>query len=171
MIISDAKDLVFNGNSVQLALYNGTKVWPKNNTLGYRVYISWAPEQYQNITLDGMWWNGPMMTEDLIYSETVYPDASYKDNQGWHTMSWGDVDKMIATGTDSLSKYCSDISFRIDSTAFNTFEFKTDPYYQPNGNVLVQVNELTDDGPITRAEKVVSMAPNTTYTIFRGDHL
>ena len=172
MILSDSKQLIYNGNPVTLAYYNGAKVWPVNNVVGHRVYISWAPEKLENITLNGMWWNGPMMTEDSIYRETQStPDAAYKNGNGWQTMSWEEVDKMVSTATQAASFYCKEISFRVDSTAFNTFEFKTDPYYQPTGNVIVEVDALTDDGPIMKAQKLISLAPNTVYTVFDGDHL
>lgn len=166
---SKAKDLYYNGVPVENAWYNGVKVWPLNETHGYRVYMEWDPATYNNICLNGMWWNGPMMTEDLIYSESVYPDASYKNSNGWQTMSWTEVDKMISTATEAVNFYCSELSFRVDSTAFNSFEFKTNPYYQPEGNVHVYVNALTDDGQVTVASKTVAIAPNTVYTIFRGD--
>ena len=170
MIWSNAEQIWCNGKQIECAFANNVQIWPINHVHGYRVYIRWTDStKYENITMNGCWWNGPMMTEDLIYSETTMPDASYKTNNGYTGMSGSDVDKMISTNTAAATFYANEVTFRVDSTTFNTFEFATDTYYQPEGEAEIEITALTDDGQVVVARKTINLVKNTVYEIFRGN--
>jgi len=173
MIISDAKDLMFNGNSVQQAWMNGVQVWPVNVIGSYRVYIQWDPVKDDNITIDGMTWNGSAMTTAMISptSEGVSDlDVSYSNGGSWVSMGNTDIEHMIAGDTESLQKYCRGITFRMrPDWGFSQFTWKSDQYYAPSGNLTVNVFAIGSQRLENLATKTVSQTVNTTYTITRGD--
>ena len=165
MIISEAKDLIWNGTPAIMAIYNGEKVWPKKTATAYRVWIEWDPVKSENVCVDGLYWdNLSMVNSDIV-------EAEYSDNGTMHHLSSTEIAKMVTQDGSSLQKYCRGITFLTDKTAFTSFSFHTDPYYSPTGTLTVEVYEIynTGEGSDLVATKTVTQAANTTYTINRGD--
>lgn len=173
MILTDAKEIIVNGRPILDAYCNGAHIWPANQILSYRVYIEWSPEQDENITLDGMTWNGVQLTTSMFEytpGSTMYLDASINNGGSWHQMTDENIDKMISSSTESFSEYCRGISFRLKpDDGFTQFTFHTDQFYAPTGTLKVQVFENGSEKTTTCVDKIITQAPDTTYTFNRGD--
>lgn len=173
MIWNNAKQIVVNGKDIQDAFCNSVHIWPVNVIGSYRVYIEWDPVKDDNITIDGMTWNGSAMTTAMIATkgEGVSDlDVSYNNGGTWTTMGTTDIEHMIAGNTESLQKYCRGVSFRMKPDwGFSQFTWKSDQYYAPTGYLKVTVNENGSESIRTIATKTVNQAANTTYTVNVGD--
>jgi hypothetical protein len=81
----------------------------------------------------------------------------------------------VTNNGSACAKYCQGYFFRISPNFdLSKLQFKTDQYYQPTGDVTITIEEQYSDGSgditfKTIAEKTLTMAANTTYTINRGD--
>lgn len=173
MILTNATDIIVNGKPIEDAYCNGKHIWPVNEVLSYRVYITWEPTKDENICIDGMTWNGsPLTTAMFQYSpgSTTQLDASVNVGGSWTSMTSTEIDKMISSSTESLQKYCRGVTFRLKPNwGFNQFTFTTDQYYAPTGTLRVEVNEIGTEASDVCVYTAVSQTANTTYTFNRGD--
>lgn len=173
MILTNATDIIVNGRSIDDAYCNGKHIWPINEILSYRVYITWEPVKDDNICIDGMTWNGsPLTTSMFAYTpgSTSQLDASINVGGSWTSMTNEEIDKMISGSTESLQKYCRGITFRLKPNwGFTQFTFTTDQYYAPTGTLRIEVYENGTEQNNTCVDKIITQAANTTYTFNRGD--
>lgn len=164
------RELILNGTQPQCLVYNGEIVWGAKTLESYRVYIEWDPVKMENITIDTLGYNTSysITTDDIM-------EASYHDTNQWYSLDSTAIAKMVAPAGNSLQQYCKGIYIKLEPDLnLQSFNFKTDQYYQPTGNCVVTIEECYHDGQgqvsyVTIAEKTVAMAMNTTYTINRGD--
>ena len=162
------RELIFNGTQPQCLVYNGEIVWGAKTLDCYRVYMMWDPEKTENLCIDGVWVNNQTVTTDDVY------DGSYKNGQ-YTTLTTSEMTDFVTNNGSACAKYCQGYFFRISPNFdLSKLQFKTDQYYQPTGDVTVTIEEQysDDSGDITFktiAEKTVSIATNTTYTINRGE--
>ena len=162
------RELIFNGTQPQCLVYNGEIVWGAKTLDCYRVYMMWDPEKSENICIDGVWVDNQTVTTTDVY------DGSYKDSQ-WSSLTTTEMTDFVTNNGSACAKYCKGYFFRISPDFdLNSLQFKTGQYYQPTGDVTITIEEQYSDGSgdysfKTIAEKTVSMAANTTYTINRGD--
>ena len=78
MIISEAKDLIWNGTPALMAIYNGEKVWPKKTATAYRVWIEWDPVKSENVCIDGLYWdNLSMVNSDIVTHNPTITAGKY----------------------------------------------------------------------------------------------
>ena len=59
MILSNAENIIVNGVLDPDIFVNSVQVWPSLGALEfYRVYIKWSPAKAENLTFQGLGWNG-----------------------------------------------------------------------------------------------------------------
>lgn len=162
------RELIFNGTQPQCLVYNGEIVWGAKTLDCYRVYMMWDPEKTENLCIDGVWVDNQTVTTDDVY------DGSYKNGQ-YTSLSDTEMTNFVTNNGEACAKYCQGYFFRITPDFdLNTLQFKTGQYYQPAGDVTITIEEQYSDGSGDYsfkkiAEKTVTMAVNTTYTINRGE--
>ena len=160
--------LLMNGTQPQCLVYNGEIVWGAKTLDCYRVYMMWDPEKTENLCIDGVWVDNETVTTDEVY------DGSYKNGQ-YTSLTTPEMTDFVTNNGSACAKYCQGYFFRISPDFdLNNIQFKTGQYYQPAGDVTITIEEQYSDGSgditfKTIAEKTVTMAANTTYTINRGD--
>ena len=160
--------LLMNGTQPQCLVYNGEIVWGAKTLDCYRVYMMWDPEKTENLCIDGVWVDNETVTTDEVY------DGSYKNGQ-YTSLTTPEMTDFVTNNGSACAKYCQGYFFRISPDFdLNNIQFKTGQYYQPTGDVTVTIEEQYSDGSgdisfKKIAEKTVTMAANTTYTINRGD--
>lgn len=162
------RELIFSGTQPQCLVYNSEIVWRAKTLDCYRVYMMWDPEKRENICIDGVWVNNETVTTDEVY------DGAYKDGQ-YTSLTNSEMTDFVTNNGSVCTKYCQGYFFKITPDFdLSNLKFKTGQYYQPSGDVTVTIEEQysDDSGDITYktiAEKTVTMAANTTYTINRDD--
>lgn len=166
MILSNAEAVFCNGVQDPDIFANNVQVWPGIGELRYfRVYITWDPAQSENLTFQGLGWNGNpgSLTSDLIF-------GAYKKNTSYSytNMTTSELNGIIDT-SNGTGIYSYGISLDIDSKAFINFQWRTQQYYAPTGTVQIQVEAIHENGITVRARKTVTQAANTTFTIFDGE--
>lgn len=168
MILSNAEAVFCNGVQDPDIFANDVQVWPRRGALRFfRVYITWDPAQQENMTFNGLGWNGNpgSLTSDMII-DPMKKNTSYS----YTSMSTDEVNDMLNTDEQfGLALYCYGISFDIDSNAFINFQWRTRKYYAPTGTVKIEVDAYYENGIVVRARKTVTQAANTTFTIFDGE--
>lgn len=162
------RELIFNGTQPQCLVYNGEIVWGPKTLDCYRVYMLWDPEKIENLCIDGVWVDNKTVTTDDVY------DGAYKNGQ-YTSLTTAEMTDFVTNNGSACAKYCQGYFFRITSDFdLNSLQFKTGQYYQLTGDVTITIEEQYSDGSgdisfKTIAEKTVTMAANTTYTINRGE--
>lgn len=166
MILSNAENIFVNGQVDPDIFVNSVQVWPLQGALEfYRVYIKWSPDKSDNLTFQGLGWNGnpgSLTTSMLLYARKNENGYSYTDMSESETT--GICDTAQGTGI-----YCHAISFDIDSQTFINFQWKTQQYYAPTGTVEIEVDAYYEDGIRVLARKTVTQAANTTYVVHEGE--
>ena len=166
MILSNAEAVFCNGVKDPDIFANSVQVWPGRGALRFfRVYITWDPAQSENLTFQGLGWNGNpgSLTSNMIL------DADKKSTSYSYTnMTTSELNGILDTSTGT-GIYSYGIALDIDSNAFINFQWRTQQYYAPTGTVQIQVEAYYDNGIVVRARKTVTQAQNTTFTIFDGE--
>lgn len=166
MILSNAKSIHVNGTIDPDIFVNSVQVWPLQGALEfYRVYIKWSPDKNDNLTFQGLGWNGnpgSLTTSMLLDAEKNTNGYSYTDMS--NAEKSGICDTAQGTGI-----YCHAISFDIDSQTFINFQWRTQQYYAPTGTVEIEVDAYYEDGIRVLARKTVTQAANTTFVIHEGE--
>lgn len=166
MILSNAENIFVNDVLDPDIFVNSVHVWPLQGALEfYRVYIKWSPDKNDNLTFQGLGWNGnpgSLTTSMLLDAEKNTNGYSYSDMS--NAEKSGICDTSQGTGI-----YCHAISFDIDSPNFINFQWKTQQYYAPTGTVEIEVDAYYEDGIRVLARKTVTQAANTTYVVHEGE--
>ena len=166
MILSNAENIIVNGVVDPDIFVNGVQVWPGRGALRFfRVYITWDPAQAENLTFQGLGWNGNpgSLTSDMIL------DADKKSTSYSYTdMSTSELNSILDTSTGT-GIYSYGIALDIDAQTFINFQWRTRQYYAPTGTVQIEVDAYYENGIVVRARKTVTQAQNTTFTIFDGE--
>lgn len=166
MILSNAKSIHVNGTIDPDIFVNSVQVWPSRGALQfYRVYITWDPAKSDNLTFQGLGWNGnPGSLTSSVILDPMKKDTSYS----YTNMTTAELNSILDT-TQGNGLYCYGISFDIDSTTFINFQWRTQQYYAPTGTVEIEVDAYYEDGIEVKARKTVTQAANTTYVIYDGE--
>ena len=166
MILSNADAVFCNGVQDPDIFANNVQVWPGRGELRFfRVYITWAPAQNENLTFQGLGWNGNpgSLTSDMIL------DADKKDTSYSYTdMTTSELNGILDTSTGT-SIYCYGIALDIDSTTFINFQWHTQKYYAPIGIVEIEVDAYYENDIVVRARKHITQVADSTLTIFDGE--
>ena len=166
MILSNAENIFVNGVLDPDIFVNSVHVWPLQGALEfYRVYIKWSPDKSDNLTFQGLGWNGnpgSLTTSMLLDAEKNTNGYSYTDMS--ESEKTGICDTAQGTGI-----YCHAIAIDIDAQTFINFQWKTQQYYAPTGTVEIEVDAYYEDGIEVRARKTVTQAANTTFVINDGE--
>ena len=166
MILSNAKSIHVNGTIDPDIIVNSVQVWPLQGALEfYRVYIKWSPDKNDNLTFQGLGWNGnpgSLTTSMLLDAE--------KNTNGYSYSDMSEAEKTgICDTTQGTGIYCHAIAIDIDAQTFINFQWKTQQYYAPTGTVEIEVDAYYEDGIEVRARKTVTQAANTTFVIHDGE--
>lgn len=166
MILSNAKNIIVNGVVDPDIFVNSVQVWPSLGALNfYRVYIKWSPSKSENLTFQGLGWNGNPGT----LTTSMLLDAYKNQNSSQYTaMSEAEQDGICDTSAGT-SIYCYAIAIDIDSSTFSNFQWSTQQYYAPTGTVEIKVDAYYEHGIVEKARKTVTQAANTTFTIVDGE--
>ena len=166
MILSNAENIFVNGVLDPDIFVNSVQVWPLQGALEfYRVYIKWSPDKNDNLTFQGLGWNGnpgSLTTSMLLDAEKNTNGYSYSDMS--ESEKTGICDTAQGTGI-----YCHAIAIDIDAQTFINFQWKTQQYYAPTGTVEIEVDAYYEDGIRIVARKTVTQAANTTYVVNEGE--
>ena len=166
MILLNAENIIVNGVVDPDIFVNGVQVWPSRGALKfYRVYIKWSPDKSDNLTCQGLGWNGnpgSLTTSMLLDAEKNTNGYSYTDMS--ESEKTGVCDTVKGTGI-----YCHAIAIDIDAQTFINFQWKTQQYYAPTGTVEIEVDAYYENGIAVRARKTVTQAANTTFVIHDGE--
>jgi hypothetical protein len=166
MILSNAKNIIVNGVVDPDIFVNSVQVWPLRGALQfYRVYIKWSPAKADNLTFQGLGWNGnpgTLTTAMLLeayknQNGSIYTDMTAAEQAG------------ICDTTTGTSIHCYAIAIDIDSDNFINFQWRTQQYYAPTGTVEIKVDAYYEHGIVEKARKTVTQAANTTFTILDGE--
>lgn len=166
MILSNAENIIVNGVVDPDIFVNSVQVWPLRGALQfYRVYIKWSPAKSENLTFQGLGWNGNPGT-----LTTAMLLEAYKNNNGsqYTDMTAAEQDGICDTSAGT-SIYCYAIAIDIDSDNFSNFQWRTQQYYAPTGTVEIKVDAYYEHGIVEKARKTVTQAANTTFTIVDGE--
>lgn len=166
MIISNAENIFVNGVLDPDILVNSVHVWPLQGALKfYRVYIKWSPDKNDNLTFQGLGWNGnpgSLTTSMLLDAE--------KNTNGYSYTAMSDAEKTgICDVSQGTGIYCHAIAIDIDASTFINFQWRTQQYYAPTGTVEIEVDAYYEDGIRVLARKTVTQAANTTFVIHDGE--
>ena len=166
MILSNAENIIVNGVVDPDIYVNGVLVWPAQGALRfYRVYIKWSPDKSDNLTFQGLGWNGNpgSLTTSMLLSAD-------KNENGYSYTSMSSAEETgICDTSQGTGIYCHAIALDIDAQTFINFQWRTQQYYAPTGTVEIEVDAYYDNGIRILARKTVTQAPNTTFTIFDGE--
>ena len=166
MILSNAENIIVNGKVDPDIYVNGTRVWPLRGALRfYRVYIKWSPDKSDNLTFQGLGWNGNpgSLTTSMLLSAD-------KNENGYSYTAMSDDEKTgICDTTQGTGIYCHAISLDIDSQNFINFQWRTQQYYAPTGTVEIEVDAYYEDSIRIVARKTVTQVANTTFVIHAGE--
>lgn len=166
MILSNAENIFVNDVLDPDIFVNSVHVWPLQGALQfYRVYIKWSPDKSDNLTFQGLGWNGNpgSLTSSMLI------DAEKNEN-GYSYTAMSDAEKTgICDTAQGKGVYCHAISFDIDSQTFINFQWRTQQYYAPTGTVEIEVDAYYEDGIRVLARKTVTQAANTTYVVHEGE--
>lgn len=166
MILSNAENIFVNGVLDPDIIINSVQVWPLQGALEfYRVYIKWSPDKSDNLTFQGLGWNGnpgSLTTSMLLDAEKNTNGYSYTDMS--ESEKSGICDTNQGTGI-----YCHAIAIDVDAQTFINFQWKTQQYYAPTGTVEIEVDAYYEDGIRVLARKTVTQAANTTYVVHEGE--
>ena len=166
MILSNAKNIIVNGVVDPDIFVNSVQVWPLQGALKfYRVYITWNPAKQDNLTFQGLGWNGNpgSLTSDMVI-DPAKKDTSYS----YVSMTTSELNGILDT-TQGNGLYCYGIALDIDSDSFINFQWKTQQYYAPTGTVEIEVDAYYEDDIRVLARTTVTQAANTTYVVHEGD--
>ena len=158
----DVSTIFCNGHKDPYIFCNGVQVWPTKVVETHSIYLEFEEEFAGYMTVQGLWWNGFNITEDIVL------EAPYKYGSSWNTISSSDLADMLSTSTGKAI-YCSAIFITINYNTFSQFKWRTQTYYAPEKKVTIRVRENYTSGTEYVAEKEVTQAPNTTFTVNRGD--
>ena len=158
------KDLLLNGRSVS-AMFNGELVWPTASPTpvpsfdGYIIQMKWNPVKDENITVNGLWIDGSRISTSDIY------DAKYNYGGTDNQMSQEDIASAI---NSSKSFYARSVEFWVDRNDITRIDWKTNQYYQPEGEWLLNVwtfvkNQWLYNPVIT--DQVIAVDINVTIPI------
>lgn len=166
MILSNAENIIVNGKVDPDIYVNGVRVWPLQGALRfYRVYIKWSPDNANNLSFQGLGWNGnpgSLTTSMLLAAE--------KNVNGYSYTSLDDEEKTEMCDTSQGGViYCHAIALDINSQNFINFQWRTQQYYAHTGTVEIEVDAYYEDGIRIVARKTVTQAENTTYVIHQGE--
>lgn len=166
MILSNAENIIVNGVVDPYIYVNGVLVWPAQGELQYyRVYIKWSPDKSENLTFQGLGWNGNpgSLTTSMLLS------ADKNENGNSYT-AMSDTEKSgICDTSQGTSIYCHAIALDIDAKTFINFQWRTQQHYAPTGTVEIEVDAYYTNGIRILARKTVTQAANTTYVISNGE--
>lgn len=166
MILANAKNIIVNGKVDPDIYVNGVHVWPAQGELQYyRVYIKWSPDKSENLTFQGLGWNGNpgSLTTSMLLSAD-------KNENGYSYTAMSDTEKTsICDTTQGTSIYCHAIALDIDAKTFINFQWRTQQYYATTGTVEIEVDAYYTNGIRILARKTVTQAANTTYVISNGE--
>lgn len=166
MILANAKNIIVNGKVDPDIYVNCVHVWPLQGALRfYRVYIKWSPDKSDNLTFQGLGWNGNpgSLTTSMLLSAD-------KSENGYSYTAMSDTEKTsICDTTQGTGIYCHAISLDIDSQNFINFQWKTQQYYAPTGTVEIEVDAYYEDSIRIVARKTVTQEANTTCVIHNGE--
>lgn len=129
------KDLMLNGRTVS-AMLNGELVWPVATPTpvpsfdGYIIQMKWNPVKDENITVNGLWVDGSRISTSDIY------DAKYNVGGTDNQMSQEDIASAI---NSNKSFYARSVEFWVDRNDITRIDWKTNQYYQPAGEWLLNV--------------------------------
>ena len=166
MILANAENIIVNGKIDPDIFVNGVQVWPSRGALRfYRVYIKWSPDKNDNLTFQGLGWNGnpgSLTTSMLLDAE--------KNTNGYSYTDMSESEKTgICDTTQGTGIYCHAIAIDIDAQTFINFQWKTQQYYAPTGTVEIEVDAYYENGIAVRARKTVTQAADTTFVIHQGE--
>lgn len=166
MILSDAKNIIVNGIVDPDIFVNSVQVWPSLGALEfYRVYIKWSPAKAENLTFQGLGWNGNPGT----LTTAMLLDAHKNHNGSQYTAMTEAEQSGICDTAAGTSIWCYAIALDIDSDNFSNFKWRTQQYYAPSGTVEIKVDAYYENGIVEKARKTVTQAANTTFTISAGE--
>lgn len=166
MILSNAENIFVNDKVDPDIFVNSVQVWPLQGALKfYRVYITWDPAKQDNLTFQGLGWNGNPgnLTADMII-DPAKKDTSYS----YTSMTTAELNGILDTAQGN-GLYCYGIALDIDSDNFISFQWRTQQYYAPTGTVEIEVDAYYEDGIRVVARKTVTQAANTTYVVHQGE--
>lgn len=158
----DVASIFCNGHKDPYIFCNGVQVWPAKVVTSHSIYLNFESGVTDNMTFQGLWWNGTQITESMVV------EASYKSGNSWTSISASDLRDMLSTSTGK-GIYCSAVFLRLDSVTFNQFQWRTQQYYAPEHLVTIQVQENSTTGIKYVGQKEVTQVANTTFTVNRGD--
>lgn len=166
MILDNVKNIFVNGVVDPNIFVNNVLVWPKRGALKfYRVYITWDPAKQDNLTFQGLGWNGnPGSLTSAMIIDPSKKDTSYS----YTSMSTAELNGILDT-VQGNGLYCYGIALDIDSDNFINFQWRTQQYYAPTGTVEIEVDAYYENGIVVRARKTVTQAANTTFVIHDGE--
>lgn len=166
MILSNAENIFVNGQVDPDIFVNSVQVWPLQGALQfYRVYIKWSPDKNDNLTFQGLGWNGNpgSLTTSMLL-------AANKNENGYSYTAMSESEKSgICDTSQGTGIYCHAIAIDIDAQTFINFQWKTQQYYAPTGTVEIEVDAYYEDGIRVLARKTVTQAANTTYVVNEGE--
>lgn len=166
MILTNAENIIVNGVVDPDIYVNGVRVWPSLGTLRfYRVYIKWSPDKNDNLTFQGLGWNGNpgSLTTSMLLSAD-------KNTNGYSYTAMSSAEESgICDTSEGINLYCHAIAIDIDSQTFINFQWRTRQYYAPTGTVEIEVDGYYENGIKILARKTVTQAANTTYVIHSGE--
>ena len=166
MILSNAENIFVNGVVDPDIFVNSVQVWPLRGALQfYRVYIKWSPAKSENLTFQGLGWNGNPGT----LTTSMLLDAHKSNNGSQYTAMSEAEQNGICDTTQGTGIYCYAIAIDIDSSTFSNFKWRTQQYYAPTGTVEIKVDAYYEHGIVEKARKTVTQAANTTFTIVDGE--
>jgi hypothetical protein len=166
MILSNAKNIIVNGVVDPDIFVNSVQVWPSLGALQfYRVYIKWSPSKSENLTFQGLGWNGNPGT----LTTSMLLDAQKSNNGYQYTDMTSAEQDGICNTSAGTNIWCYAIALDIDSSAFSNFQWRTQQYYALTGTVEIKVDAYYENGIVEKARKTVTQAANTTFTISAGE--
>ena len=166
MILSNAENIFVNGVVDPDIFVNSVQVWPLHGALQfYRVYIKWSPSKAENITFQGLGWNGNPGT----LTTSMLLDAHKSNNGSQYTAMTEAEQSGICNTSAGTSIHCYAIAIDIDSDNFSNFQWRTQQYYAPAGTVEIKVDAYYEHGIVEKARKTVTQAANNTFTIVDGE--
>lgn len=168
MILDNVENIIVNGVVDPDIFVNGVHVWPNRGELRfYRVYITWDPAKQENMSFQGLGWNGNpgSLTSDMVIDPMI-KDTSYS----YTSMTQDRVEKILETNEQGGGAlYCYGIAFDVDSNTFINFQWHTQKYYAPTGTAKIEVDAYYENGIVVRARKTVTQAADATFVIHDGE--
>lgn len=166
MILDNVENIIVNGVVDPNIFVNNVLVWPKRGALKfYRVYITWDPAKQDNLTFQGLGWNGnPGSLTSAMINDPSKKDTSYS----YTSMTTAELNGILDTAQGG-GLYCYGIAFDVNASTFINFQWRTQQYYAPTGTVQIEVDAYYENGIVVRARKTVTQAANTTFVIHDGE--